>query len=70
MIFSYDGTNYVDIDESNYSHRLTYGLGNLEGRAVTTGCDLSRECHVKTEILDITTMTWSDADDYPYGIIG
>ena len=65
--FSYDGENYVEIDESKYSHKDTYGLGNLEGRAVTTGCVIPSECYVKTEILDMTTMTWSDADDYPYG---
>ena len=66
--FSYDGENYVKIDESKYSHKHTLGLGNLEGRAVTTGCHSynSAEFHVKTEILDMTTMTWSDRDDYPY----
>ena len=87
--FSYDGENYIQIDESKYSHEYTSGLGNLEGRAVTTGCYpafyadyyyynytydnypdenyATRDCSVKTEILDISTMTWSDADDYPYG---
>ena len=83
FLFSYDGENYIKIDESKYSHLSTYGLGNLEGRAITTGCydaafyysydyyqnydfDNSSGCFVKTEILDMTTMTWSDAVDYPY----
>ena len=70
--FSYDGANYVKIDESKYAHLSTYALGNFEGRAITTGCWLkldysSVECNVKTEILNMTTLTWSDADDYPYG---
>ena len=44
------------------------GLGNYKGKALTTGCSDSNdpECDVKTEILDMTTMTWFDADDYPY----
>ena len=66
----YDGENYTRINNSKYSHRSTLGLGFLEGKAITTGCSrgswIKDECDVKTEILDITTMTWSDADDYPY----
>ena len=56
------------IQESKYSHRQTRGLGNYKGKALTTGCSDSNdpECDVKTEILDMTTMTWFDADDYPY----
>ena len=67
FLLSYDGENYFKIEESKYSHELTYGLGNLEGRAITTGCLRPSQCYVKTEILDMTTMTWSDRDDFPYG---
>ena len=71
FLFSYNGENYIKIDESKYSHGGS--VGNLEGQAITTGggapCGGAphRKCYVKTEILDMTTMTWSDADDYPYG---
>ena len=44
----------------------TQGLGNYNGNAITTGCYDEKECYLKTEILDMTTMTWSDANDYPY----
>ena len=66
--FRYDGENYNKIDESKYSHQGTYGLGNLEGRAITTGCSsgYQPECAVKTEIFDMTAMTWSAGDDFPY----
>ena len=71
-MFSYDGENYIKIDESRYSHGSTFGLGNLGNRAITTGCyyysSLSlSECNVKTEILDMATITWSDGIDYPFG---
>ena len=44
------------------------GLGNYRGAAFTTSCgDLPKyNCRNKTEILDMTTMRWSDAPDYPY----
>ena len=53
IIFRYDGENYIKINESKYFHDRTLGLGNLEGRAVTTGCHVAlspRECYVKTRM--------------------
>ena len=45
----------------------TLGLGNYRGNALTTGCDhFGKNCFNKTEILDMTTLEWSDAPDFPY----
>ena len=66
--FSYDGETFTKVVDSKYSHQDTQGLGNYKGSAITTGCFTPDECHVKTEILNMTAanMTWSDAVDYPY----
>ena len=64
---SFDGTTYSQIADSTFSHQSTYGLGNYRGEAaLTTGCRSPSECHRKTEKLDMTTLTWSTVDDYPY----
>jgi len=66
-IFSFDGENYVQVEDSKYSHDRTFGLGNYRGKAFTTGCH-SRGCtsKVETELLDMTTMKWSDGPHYPF----
>ena len=68
LFSSFDGTTYTKIiPDSAYSHRSTYGLGNYRGNAaLTTGCKGPSNCYVKTEILDMTRLTWSTVDDYPY----
>ena len=64
---SFDGNEYVPIQPSKYSHKRTYGLANYNGRALTSGClpNGDPECHFKTEVLDMETMTWSEQPDYP-----
>ena len=66
-ISSFDGENYVQVENSKYSHDRTIGLGNYRGKAFTTGCN-TNGCgsKVETELLDMTTMKWSDGPDYPY----
>ena len=66
-ISSFDGENYVQVEDSKYSHTYTIGLGNYRGKALTTGC-YSQGCtrRVETELLDMTTMKWSDGPDYPF----
>ena len=64
--FSFDGENFVTVEDSKHSHRETYGLGNYRGKAFTTGCWQSSTCNVATELLDMTTMKWSDGPDYPF----
>ena len=62
-----------NIVKSKYSHDWTFGLGNYRGKAFTTGC-WSGDCwtfypvmsKVKTEILDLTTLKWSEAPEYPF----
>ena len=66
-IFSFDGENYVTVENSKYSHDQTLGLGNYRGKAFTTGCwSVGCTSKVETELLDMTTMKWSDGPDYPF----
>ena len=65
--FSFDGNNYGTIGDSKYYHRLS--LGNYQGNAFITGCNklfFMERCHKKTEILDMATLTWFDAPDFPF----
>ena len=67
-ISSFDGENYVQVEDSKYSHAQTYGLENYGGKAFTTGCYSNYGCtnKVATELLDMTTMKWSDGPHYPF----
>lgn len=67
LYLSYDGENYEKLVNSKYLHDWSLGLGNYNGNALTTGCQSSKQCYVKTEIFEMATMTWSSAEDYPYG---
>ena len=64
----FNGEDFGEINESN--HRHVFGqLGNYKGKAFVTGCIdwSSTGCGTKTEILDMGSMTWSDAyPDFPY----
>ena len=66
MLFSFDGGSYKLMEASRYSHYYTLGLGNYRNKAFTTGCALSPRCSRKSEMLDLETLTWSDAPDYPF----
>ena len=65
MNFSFDGDFYHSVESSKYSHDWTYGLANYKNQALTTGC-YSDECGVKTELLNMETLQWSDGPDYPF----
>ena len=47
-------------------------MGNYKGQALTTGCseyEVAKElkgCAVKTELMDMKTLTWADGPDYPF----
>ena len=41
-------------------------MGNYMGKALTTGC-YGSGCEVKTELMDMTTLRWTDGPDYPFG---
>ena len=66
--FRFNGEDFVEINESNYRH-ATVSLGDYKGKAFVTGCEhgSNDDCALKTEILDMGSMTWSDAyPDFPY----
>ena len=70
MNFSFDGDFYHSVESSKYSHLNTYVLANYENKALTTGCqygtvNAESEC-VKTELLNMETLQWSDGPDYPF----
>ena len=68
----FDGEHFTTAGSSKFSHTLTYGMGNYKGQALTTGCletnsVVSSNCGVKTEIMDMTTLKWTDGPDYTFG---
>ena len=62
----FDGEFTQPAGSSKYSHKRTLGMGNYMGQALTTGCYDNSNCGVKTELMDMTTLTWSDGPDYPF----
>ena len=62
---SFDGQSYQSAASSEYSHRATYGMANYRGKALTTGCYPDGSCGLKTELMDMTSLTWSAGPDYP-----
>ena len=64
-MFRFDGEFTQPAGSSKYSHKRTLGMGNYMGQALTTGCYYG-SCAVKTELMDMTTFTWSDGPDYPF----
>ena len=65
LFLSFDGQSYQSAGSSEYSHDWTLGMANYRGRALTTGCSLG-SCAVKTELMDIETLTWSGGPMYPF----
>ena len=65
-MFRFDGEFTQPAGSSKYSHKRTLGMGNYMGQALTTGCWGNSNCAVKTELMDMTTLTWSDGPDYPF----
>ena len=66
FVFRFDGENSQPAGSSKFSHKYTYGMGNFMGQALTTGCRFGSSCAVKTELMDMSTQTWSDGPDYPF----
>ena len=63
--FSFDGEFFHSAGSSKYSHRNTFGMANYNGKALTTGCN-ENGCGLKTELMDMNTLTWSDGPDFPF----
>ena len=73
FIFFYIFLRFVGIHQgsagsSTYSHRLTIGMANYLGKALTTGCNNDPECFTKTELMDMYTLTWSRGPDFPLSV--
>ena len=66
LAFRFDGEQYSTAGSSLYSHYLTLGMANYIGTALTTGCYDSSRCYVKTELMDMQTLKWTDGPDYPF----
>ena len=65
-LFSFNGESSQPAGSSKYSHRYTRGMGNYGGKALTTGCRYGNDCAVKTELMDLKTLQWTDGPDYPF----
>ena len=51
---------------SNFGHRRTMGMGNYKNSGLTTGCDDSSSCYVKTELMNMENLQWSNGPDFPF----
>ena len=65
FLLSFDGQSYQPAGSTEYSHKGTLGMANYLGKALTTGCD-GDSCAVKTELMDMNTLTWRAGPDYPF----
>ena len=65
LFLSFDGQSYQSAGSSQYSHRMTYGMANYRGKALTTGCDYG-SCGLKSELMDMDDLTWSAGPDYQF----
>ena len=63
-MFRFDGENFATVGSSKFPHRYTLGLGNYQGKALTTGCDNASSCSAKTELINMETLEWSNGPDY------
>ena len=66
FVLRFDGEFYHSAGSSRYSHRQTIGMANYLGKALTTGCWGNGICYVKTELMDMNTLSWSSGPDYPF----
>ena len=65
FFLSFDGQSYQSAGSSEYSHQNTLGMANYREKALTTGCDYG-SCAVKTELMDMETLSWSSGPEYPF----
>ena len=66
LFLRFDGKSYHSAGSSLYSHRKTLSMANYVGKALTTGCDYPAECLVKTELMNMETLTWSRGPEFPF----
>ena len=66
LFLSFDGQSYQSAGSSENSHDWTLGMANYRGKALTTGCVSGGSCAVKTELMDMETLSWSAGPNYPF----
>jgi len=65
-MFRFDGEFFQTAGSSKFSHRQTRGMGNYKNKALTTGCNEDYSCGIKTELMDMKTLKWSNGPDFPF----
>ena len=63
----FDGELFQTVGSSQFSHQYTFGMGNYKNNALTTGCYDSSSCYVKTELMNMEALQWSNGPDFPFG---
>ena len=66
----FDGRSFEQIGSTKVSHQDTLGLANYRGEALTVSCYSGVNCQDRTEILNMDSMRWINAQDYPYNLFG
>ena len=65
-LFRFDGQYFATVGSSQFSHQETFGLGNYKNFGLTTGCYPSSGCQIKTELMNMETLEWSNGPDFPF----
>ena len=60
----FDGTSFGTAGSTKEPHTYTLGIANYGGKALTTGCEQFSSCFTKTELMDMSTLEWSNGTDY------
>ena len=66
LLLRFDGEYFHAAGSSKFPHPYTEGMGNYKNKALTTGCSGATSCYVKTELMNMETLQWSNGPDYPF----
>ena len=67
LLLRFDGEYFHAAGSTKFSHMYTSGMANYKNQALTTGCGYSSSCYVKTELMNMETLQWSNGPDFPFG---
>ena len=59
----FDGMNFESGPATKYRHEMTTGIALYKGQPFVTGSIFT---NAHTEILDLNSLSWTDAEDYPF----
>ena len=59
----FDGTNFESGPTTKYRHEMTTGMALYNGQPFVTGSIFT---NAHTEILDLESLNWTPAQDYPF----